>query len=559
MRTKTIRLLIVAALLQLAALPVSRSQQINPRFMDQSWTARWISCPGAPDHEFSVQRFRKHFDLRAAPAHFVVHASGDNRYELFVNGKRVVEGPARGDLFHWRFETLDIASQLHAGSNTLAAVVWNFGDRAPMAQMTNQTGFILQGDTDDDVSTGNSWSCALDSSVSMLPPPPALQYTYIVVGPGERVDGSKFPWGWETSGFDDSKWQRAQSIVAGAPRGARDSHSRWMFVPRNIPLMESHLQRMARIVYSKGTTSALPLPVGSGAPGTSSKKEERLRRFMNSIKSQGIMPPNDFLEGHSPFTVAPHTEVTHIADQSFLTTAYPELIVSGGRGAEITLTYAEAPVKEREKGNRNDIDGKTIQGFQDVFLPDGGAHRLFRPLWWRTYRYVQIDVKTQDDPLTLEDFRGQFTAYPFVRRAQFESDDPELSKMWEVGWRTARLCAHETYMDCPYYEQLQYAGDTRIQALISLYMTGDDRLVKNAVQLLDDSRTPDGLTQSRYPSYLPQYIPPFSLLWIGMMHDLWWYRGDADFLRRFLPGQRDVLGWFESRLSHSGLLGKLEW
>ena len=29
----------------------------------------------------------------------------------------------------------------------------------------------------------------------------------------------------------------------------------------------------------------------------------------------------------------------------------------------------------------------------------------------------------------------------------------------------------ETYFDTPYYEQLQYIGDTRIQALISLYMT----------------------------------------------------------------------------------------
>src|ERR1035441_10260128 len=30
-------------------------------------------------------------------------------------------------------------------------------------------------------------------------------------------------------------------------------------------------------------------------------------------------------------------------------------------------------------------------------------------------------------------------------------------------------------MDCPYYEQLQYAGDTRVQALVSLYMTGAPR------------------------------------------------------------------------------------
>src|SRR5579884_3973366 len=141
-----------------------------------------------------------------------------------------------------------------------------------------------------------------------------------------------------------------------------------------------------------------------------------------------------------------------------------------------------------------------------------------------------------------DDRRGVFTAYPFKVRASFESGDPTLQQMWQVGWRTARLCAHSTYMDCPYYERLQYAGDTRIQVLISLYMTGDDRLAKNAVELLDDSRVPEGITQSRYPSHLPQMIPPFSLFWIGMLHDLWWYRGDGAFVRQFLPGMRNVLG-----------------
>ena len=56
-------------------------------------------------------------------------------------------------------------------------------------------------------------------------------------------------------------------------------------------------------------------------------------------------------------------------------------------------------------------------------------------------------MKTGIEPVVLEDFRGLFTAYPFILRARFESDDATVNKIWEVGWRTARLCAHETYMD----------------------------------------------------------------------------------------------------------------
>ena len=54
--------------------------------------------------------------------------------------------------------------------------------------------------------------------------------------------------------------------------------------------------------------------------------------------------------------------------------------------------------------------------------------------------------------------------YPFERKAMFDAKSDDITKMLDVGWRTASLCAHETYMDCPYYEQLQYVGDTRTSA-----------------------------------------------------------------------------------------------
>ena len=511
----------------LAPLVFSQSQTINPDLLRRSWTARWVAPPDGPQREFGVFHFRKTFSLASAPQRFVIHVSGDNRYELYVNGTRVVAGPARGDLFHWRFETLDIASHLHTGKNVLAAVVWNFAEQAPMAQMTNKTGFILQGDGDKEqvANTDHSWKCYQNTALEMIPSHAEKVSGYFVAGPGERWDGTKFPWGWEQEDFDDSRWKAVREFDPGSPRGARDSHSRWMLVPRPIPLMEEKLERLVRVV-----------------------------------RSQGVAVSDDFLAGRAALTVPAGAHATILLDQAQLTCAYPELVASGGRGAKITLAYAEALVTpERQKGNRNETEGKEMRGFEDVFLPDGGPHRLFRPLWWRTFRYLQIDVENGPQSLVLEDVRGLFTAYPFTPRAHFESDDPTVNKIWQVGWRTLRLSAHETYTDSPYYEQLQYIGDTRMTSLITLYTAGDDRLVRNAIELFDESRTPDGLTASRYPSFLPQYIPPYSLFWIGMLHDYWWYGGDPEYVRQYLQGARAVLAWFESRLSPSGLLGSLEW
>ena len=236
------------------------------------------------------------------------------------------------------------------------------------------------------------------------------------------------------------------------------------------------------------------------------------------------------------------------------------LETSGGAGSTLALVYAEA-LKDAEgrKGNRNEIEGKTITGVKDVFRPDGGARRRFQTLWFRTYRYVQVEVETADDPLRIHDLHGIFTAYPLELRARFESDQPWLADMWEMNWRGLRLCAFETYFDTPYYEQLQYVGDTRIQALITLYTSGDDRLVRQAISHFDLSRIPEGITASRYPSALAQYIPTFSLIWIAMVHDYWMHRDDPAYVKGLVPGVRGVLAWFERRLDETGMLGPITW
>jgi len=74
--------------------------------------------------------------------------------------------------------------------------------------------------------------------------------------------------------------------------------------------------------------------------------------------------------GNSRFA---NSRATLLLDQSYLTTAYPELITSGGRDSVIAITYAEALWKGKEKGNRNDIEGKAMHGVEDRFIADGGA------------------------------------------------------------------------------------------------------------------------------------------------------------------------------------------
>ncbi|MFZ9660287.1 MAG: alpha-L-rhamnosidase N-terminal domain-containing protein [Chitinophagaceae bacterium] len=526
---KILTLLLVLVIGKVSAQPaLVPAARINPQWINGYWKASWISSPDAAPRDYGVYHFRKSFDLAAQPSSFIVHVSADNRYRLFVNGKPICSGPARGNLYNWYFESVDLAPFLQKGKNVIAAMVWNMGVHAPVAQISNQTAFVLQGDGESEkiVNTDNSWKvikndaytpCSLDNGQRMR--------SYMVVGPGDHVDASKFPWGWEQSDFDDNNWKKS-IWVSGPVAFGYGSDNFWTLVPRNIPLMFEREQR---------------IPV--------------VRR------SEGLVVKNDFLKGGSPLNIPANSKVTILLDQTYNTVAYPELIISSGKNAEVKMTYAEALYnKDFVKGNRNDIEGKTVTGNYDIIIGDGEKSRHFRPLWVRTYRYLQLDILTKEQPLVIEDFYGNATGYPFEVKASFTSNDASMKDIWDIGWRTAQLCAGETYFDCPYYEQLQYEGDTRIQSLISLYVTGDDRLMRKALLDFYQSRVPEGLTQGRYPSSRLQVIPPFSLYWVSMIHDYWMHRKDDAFVSGFLQAAAGVLQWYKDHIDKDkGILGPMKW
>jgi hypothetical protein len=273
-------------------------------------------------------------------------------------------------------------------------------------------------------------------------------------------------------------------------------------------------------------------------------------------------------------TVIPaQTKVSILLDNGIHTTGFPELVTSKGKGAKIKITYAEALFLDDSngvrssndhfspgdrKGNRNIIEGKSILGYYDRITADGGNIRRYRSLSRRTFRYVQLDIETLDEPLVINEYYHTKTTYPFEEKAKFKSNNPQLEKIWDAAWRTIENSSGENFFD-PYYEQLNYIGDARIESMVSLYVSGDDRLMRKSIQQFDNSRLPNGLTQSRYPSYIVQVIPTYSLLWIGMIHDYMMYSGDPEFTRQFLPGIRTVLGWFADKVDSTGMLTDLEW
>lgn len=495
--------------------------------LKHSWSAQWITHPSASTLDFGAFLFRRSFDLETVPSSFTIYISADNKYSLYVNGIYVGFGPETGDINHYRYETRDIAAYLKPGKNTIAAEVINFGEYRKALQQSFQTAFICQFDASlhqNQLNTGKSgWKIIKNEGRGVIPFVSDSMRGYYGAGPCDVLNANKFPWGWEIPTFNDDNWltPKLATVEFAAGRGFLYG-STWFLVPRTIPYLAEKKQPFIKIYNFENKT---PISLES---------IQKLKIPAHSVKR--ILIDNE----------------THSA-------GFPELNFSKGKNASIKITYAEALFDAAwQKGNRNEIAGKKIQGYYDLIYPDGFDNRTFIPTAMRTYRFIQLDIETKDEPLQIDDYFGISTAYPFVQEASFNCDNDTVNKIWVNSWRTLQNSAYDDFMD-PYYEQLQYIGDTRIEALIAYSMSTDKRLARKAMVSFDDSRLPNGLTQSRYPSYIVQVIPPYSLLWISMIHDFMMFDGDKDFIRQRLDGMETVLAWFSKKVDGTGMLTNLDW
>lgn len=478
-----------------------------------AWNAMWIEVPGDAPKDYGVYYFRKDVDLNAKPSKFVVYVSGDTRYKLYVNGELASLGPARNDSKHWNYETVDLAPYLKAGKNVFAAQVWNEGNFTPVPNATMRSGFLMMGEGDAKVvNTDETWKAIQDPAYA-----PIRQQVpgYYALGAGEQIDMSKTIAHWKDADADLSQWQDAKPYELGTPHDTNSGtgvYTGHMLVPSTLPQVERFEKRINAVRQDGGVN----IPKGWPAQ-----------------KAKVIIPAGK--------------KVEILLDQEELTNGFFLLNFSKGNGADITIRYAEALYTDergQHKGNRNEVEGKNFIGRFDKLTSNGKDNQQYTSLDWRTFRYVKLEIETKGEALEINDISSIFTGFPFKMNAQLDTDNQELMKMMEIGWRTARLCAIETYTDCPFYEQLQYLGDTRIQALVSIYNSGDDTLWKNYLRQADMSRNAEGITMGRAPSELAQYITPYALSYIYSIHDYMRYGKEKQLVLDLIHGAEQILHYF---------------
>lgn len=490
-------------------------------------SAHWIWINNEPSTDKKICNFRRTFSLSHVPPSFFIRVSADSRYFLHVNGCRVMQGPCKGDAYRQYYETVDISPYLRQGKNIIAAMVVYFPNEklnnmkfltGPISVVsTSRAGFLVAEDERNDyilgISTDERWK-VWENTAYIFTEAELAKYA----GDMEQVDGNLFPFGWDTEDFCDTGWEQAAKVCSDAPHLHGGVVNQWVLREREIPVSYEKEIGFSRVVKS-------------GENGISWGR---------------------VLDGR-PVSIPPYSRGWVELDAGELTTAYIRFDLLGGQNAKLTLTYSEAYMQETGvqgkyiKDKRDDAEKGHLWGEKDVYILRLGE-QYYEPLFFRTFRFVRVEIETLDQPVTLQKVHLRETGYPLQIDGEWKCRQQDWQKLWDISIRTLRRCMHETYVDCPYYEQMQYTMDTMLQMIFTYQISSDDRLARKAILDFHSSLMPDGMIACNAPAKFSQIIPGFSIFWIMMIRDHYMYFHDMDLVKRYLPTIEQILLYFHSRM-----------
>lgn len=240
----------------------------------------------------------------------------------------------------------------------------------------------------------------------------------------------------------------------------------------------------------------------------------------------------------------------------------------------VRLRWAEPGVKPEE------LDEKFVTGTKpgeaypyfsstgDQIILTGKKIKYF-DYWWHAGRTLEITLYGNAKLESTKFFR---TDYPWVLKRPLNVPGNErITNLLQKSWATLKACTGETFMDCPYYEQLQYISDTRFDMLSLYEITDDLRLTEKALRQFAEGLSENGFISCRYPSkdfaeYQPEYgeicrlhIPAFTAFYTQMVHDFARLRKNDSLVRELLPTLRKTMDYLYGYRTADGVLRVPGW
>ncbi len=499
----------------------------------------WIWTPDWTENENKENRFiyfRKEFQISSIPEKCVIKVSADSRYKLYVNGILAETGPCKGDASVWYYETVELQQYLKIGENCICAEVLHYSTDVKKGNFsvfrTETPGFYLEEITGVlGISADETWKCRKREGKELLKEAEFFAPLYIL----EKCQGMLWEQDWKNTGYREEDWTGVKQY---------------------------HILEISR-TEAPGNLFPRPIP--------SLYKKQRSFQLVPKEYTEGMDKSqwSQMLIGKRLVRVDAHSHVTFDLDAGELTTGFFSIRMKKGRKSCLKILYSEGYEQvtrfadgrtEHKKKRRSDWENGELYGFEDEYDAAGyedGKIEEYQPFWFRTFRYIHVDIRTGEEPLYICGIDYMETGYPLEVKTKIDCADETMNQIWDISLRSLKRCMHETYEDCPFYEQMQYLMDSRSQILYTYSVSMDDRMARKCMNDFKRSIHYDGTLNASYPRNSYSVIPGFSIYYILMLYDHMMYFGDRKFLREHIGTIDNVLGYFQRNLDQRGMVGKL--
>lgn len=474
--------------------------------------ANWITASPYSD-KMSLYIFKKTFTVNENIKSFTVRISADTRYRFYLNGKELSQGPCKSSKFVKHYEELECGDALIKGENEIKVLVLHVpiqeGYRFTTASHKEKPALYFDGTL---ITENSTEKIVSDENFSVLRAK-HISYTYHdycmpTIGPFEIVNG-------------DESYEELKCDILYTPNVDSNGYDYW-------GVKEEY------------------------------KLEARPVQILDINPMVEIKQVRECYDENGKYNI--------ILDAGRYTTAMMKYEFSASEGTEIKFIYTECPLTVSDdgslyKGMRDNEDGVIQYGTMDNDHYDevkaSGGKQTFEPFWYRVYRFIRVEFTKKPEYFTA--YSSRYT-YNFEKDAinggvgSFECSDEKFHKFWNVSRNTLECCTHETFADCPYYEQQQYVGDARFEALYAWKLSNDSNMQKKVIVDTVHSLQPDGLVATTAPNMWVQILHISSFYFINLIREYLRFTGDVKFVKTLTGVIASNIEYFEGVKTPEGLI-----
>ncbi|MFG0249716.1 MAG: family 78 glycoside hydrolase catalytic domain [Phycisphaeraceae bacterium JB051] len=468
--------------------------------------------------------------MDTVPNAVILKIAAESVYRLWINGKLVCFGPARGTRSCNFYDCVDIARYLQQGKNVIAVLVQCMNIPTFIA-FPHQPGLwvelenILTTDANWQVLNNDEWQEDVEI------------YT-LQVGFMEHRDLRCEPIGWQTC-EDSATWEKATIL------GNADAMNYKRLLPRPIPMLKQTTHLPEYIPSAGYVTNNPTVDPKEIALTISYQQYTHVPSLKNDCQSQ--------LTTGEDITIAPSPDGQDVAivfDFADEFIGYAQLELTCQSGVIVDFAHDEALDAGWVKAARHHY--RTA----DRYITRNGRQTLGNTINDRGFRYVMIVLRHLTEPVVLHRMAVNDCRYPYEPLGTFSCNVQQLNRIWEVCTNTLSICTTDTFLDCPWRERSFWVNDLVVENLVSLQAFGDPRINAHCLRLAMGNAREDGWIPGVCPDTGEDnlVLVPTNLMLVIMLADYYQYTGDKRLVNELLPRMLDVLHLFESHINDKGLI-----